>query len=308
MIFQALITIGITLISVATISFLFESKGWTNHLKSILVDLMTDPKFLLESYGINGVRVKIKRILKGGLDIDILGDEFFDSIDKNYINSLLKPIIQNYHIVINIKIEKIKDIEVITISEHRTYSVFNPTNDELDLFPLKRVLWSNYFVDKENKDYIRMVNDGDIKPIQIKSIRIDNDDLLDDSKYHLEESFEEEDDKNYFSQSLKMYCDKKIHPYKYIKKMKKIEYVNEYIFPVYSDYFMWNFKNMIKGVTVILNYPNKKLSVSSYVTSSSPDSKGHLAKKISGKPGEELIVSDEVYFPGDVLFVHWSPR
>ena len=78
------------------------------------------------------------------------------------------------------------------------------------------------------------------------------------------------------------------------------------IYNAISEGPIWVFKTIIKDITVILNYPQAKLDVSAYITRHAPNEKGQFAQKIGGKKGAKALISDDIFFPGTFLFVHWS--
>jgi hypothetical protein len=265
---------------------------------------MTDPKFLLESYDSQGIRDKCKKIIKGGLKIDILGDEFFDTIDNNYITPLLNVVYENYHLILNFKTTTIADAEVVMITVRRCYRAFNPTEEERYLFPDKRIVWSRYVIEDNYKAYKKGIKEEKIHPYKLISIKFDDRDC---SKEYLKKIISKYDPENE-TYNVTLESDNKVLPYKMVNKMKSVDYDEVYIFPLDSDFYIWIFKTIVKGISIILNYPNEKLDVCAYVTTSFPDKKGKFAKKTEGMKGEESIISSDIFFPGTSLFVHWKQK
>lgn len=264
---------------------------------------MTNPDFLSNEFDREVILKKIKDLVKAGFNLKFLDDEFFDDIENRYINPLIGPICQNYHMILNFKELNINNVDYLELELRRCFRIINPTEKDIPLFPDEKLVWSRYIIDESNKGFIDCVKNEKINPYSLESIKIDDQDCLEEILENLDEKYDWEN--NTINTSLP--CSKLIKPYIHYNKFKKLDYVEKYSYPYDVDYCLWMFKFLIKDFTIIINYPSKNWDVSAYITKSTPDGRGRFAKKLNGKKGQKAIITDQIFYPGATLWVHWKP-
>jgi len=294
--YQGIITLGITLISISTVGFLFESEGWQNTIKELITDLMLDPQFVLQQ-GIkqSKIRKNIMKMIKGGLKIDILDDAFFTAVDEGYIQKLMEPIWNNINLRFILEVKEIDGHKYVEVTLKRSFNTFNPTQESILLFTNKTAIKGNYEVDDILKTYVK---DGHIKihSVDLFEIEGEEQDLSDIYKQKVKEEGK--------IVEIELSCDKYLRPYSENREIINVELI-ERICLLKNDFFVYQIKNVAKHTLIQLDFPDE-LTVEGLLSQHRFPPGGIFAKEIKGKKGHKEIRFDQILFPGACIFVYWT--
>jgi len=294
------ITISMTLLSVATIGYIFERRGWITMITDRITRLMLNPEFLAKM-GMKSekVRENVLGLLKGGLSIEALDECFFKNLDEVFISGLLEPIHEDIIHNFELKLDDIDGNQIVRVNHFRSFSVVNPTSEEKKLFKegivdQLRFSTSETFSDIGEDEFSKIYNFEELK---INGNTIKKEELTIDGP--------KKDKHNYWTMCIKY--DKTLPPYTTInpKESRNLIEIKKSFVCEKTDLFIWGIKRLTRRMTTVIKHP-PELDIYAAVVIPKAYPIVHYPELISSD--ERVIRNDEILYPGNAIVLFWRPK
>ena len=254
---------------------------------------MTNPEFLRE-LGIppSGIKSIVMNMLRGGLSIEKLEEDFFTSLDNVLIERLLEPVSENIVIDCSLKLEENNGKKYVRITQKRSYNLINPTERESRAFikgivDRVQVIMPKAFIDTEEIDKNRLYT--------MQEFEINN-----EPQKNLD--CEVEVKKNEYGEVYYIACKKSEE--KIASRDKKLISIKSSFVMEDTDYLLWGFKTITKGAIYNVHYDPKELYVEIMMTSPMAYPIIYPTKKVSD--GFLTVRTEDVLYPGNSVVVFWK--